>query len=198
MILDKQKHLEGVYRQVYLEGLYKKVVNDFPEINEEEIEIKYDPLFPHLKIVCYLLNKKKSKIEAGIDFFDDSREEQEACIAHEIGHHIENQSITRLKHSIKLILQKRLSKWQNGNNYLGRRKLEVLQNYYTIKEISADNWAVKKGYTAGLLKILNKLHDELDEANNIKLNTKEKEKLKFNKEYFTKRIANIEQKIKEK
>ena len=185
MIPDKQKHLESLYR---------KVVEDFPEIEEEKIDIRYVSLNYNIEIIMGerdLIYEKleKPRIVAGIDFFNYSVEEQESAIAHELGHYIREKDKDPVRMKGLSDLQNKLSEWEEGYIYLGRRKVERLKYAYLRREIAADNWAVKKGYAEGLLKVLNKLHDKITEETKQAVNWKE---------HFAKRIANVEQKIKEK
>lgn len=178
-------------RQEYLEKLYKKVVKEFSEIEEEKIDLRYVFLNYNITIILGergLIYEKLEKpmIVAGTDFLKYSVEEQESVMAHELGHYMQDKDKDIVRMKCSSALQNKLSEWENGDIYLGRRKVERLKYANLIDEVSADNWAAKKGYSKGLLKNLNKLYDKITEETKQAVNRKE---------HLAERIANIEQKL---
>lgn len=178
-------------RQGYLENLYEKVVKDFSEIEKEKIEIRYLSFDCNIGIVLaeqgVIYEKlEKPRIVAGTDFFDYSVEEQKSAMAHELGHYIRDHDKDVVRLEFLSNLQSKLIEWENGNIYLGQGEIERLKYFNLTDETSADNWAIKKGYAQGLLKILNKLYGKI---------TEETEGAVSRKEHLAKRIGNIEQKL---
>lgn len=158
---DHSAEVKEEDRQQYLEKLYGKVVKNFSEIKEDEIKIEYCPHVSYdmgIQIINPIIKIQEGKlikepvIYAGKTFFCFSREEQEATVAHEIGHYMNDKDKKLIVIDYSSMLHDKLDDWGKSRIHLGKRKVKKLKDFYERGEISADNWAAKKDYAQGLLK----------------------------------------------
>ena len=140
-------------RQQIGEDIYSEVVKSFPKIKEKEIKIIYIDRWHNTggyKLLTKEGNKKEPRIILGADFFKLlSKEQQEAVIAHEIGHHerMKNYTIPRLKSLNKLTIMHVLNLIPDSHPKWEQR----LKKWYILNENAANNYVAKTKYGKSLL-----------------------------------------------
>ena len=119
------------------------------QVDEKELEIDlyifedYLAIETNYKFSLFRnLKSLKGKFSVGKYFFSFPLLEQEACIAHELGHYKNNKRTKKLKYL------REMQSWQR--QYEGeeprRYSFERLRKWKILKEISADNQAFEAGY----------------------------------------------------
>lgn len=173
--------LEGRKRKRQLEDAYLNVLERFPKVKGDEIKLIYDRKAPGSAFfkMGELTNSEgsnaiyvprlgyfhiKPTIMVGQSFFTmESSEEQEATLAHELGHYITD------KRRCGEPLLRRKTLWTVTNNYYRlnpfvallafykpkvRHRMGRLRKWCTLNEIYADKAAADAGYGKPLLGIL--------------------------------------------
>ena len=171
----------------YVRELYQEVVQSFPDIKEDEIEITYNPYWDSIA-GYWVLNEEKTKKKPGIFigeyFFNLTREEQEGTMAHEIGHYrrVRNRTLKNVKRITKLEFL-----FSSGAfRYLTNRNKERFVKWYTMKEIDADNSVLETPYGRVFLQLLITNYNKYQKIMKKEL-----------KQVVEARIKNLEQKLGE-
>ena len=138
-----------LFKKRYIKKMYREVAKSFPELKEDEVEIRYSFLFMMKASASYKsLNreetKKEPEINIGSNFFKLTKEVQEGIMAHEIGHHE-----TKKDYTIQRL--KRNNNWnimhKNKTSPYSRPHWEQrLKQRYLLSEMAADNKAAETKY----------------------------------------------------
>ena len=146
--------------------LYIKVIKDFPEVKESEIELNYNPfsglasfsLIDHLRYRSLGEIVFKPTLQIGLNFFKFKDEDKEAIIAHELGHYISNKKLSnkridsRMRHNQELWnLEYALN--NNLPSPFNEHKTKRLKQFKIARENKANKEAAKAGYGKTLLKL---------------------------------------------
>lgn len=155
--------------------VYKNAVKEFPELEEKEIKLAYDPDIICIgTILCgksefslaikycvaFLLRKNKIKVDSGLmvlgpDFFDLPTDEQEVVMMHELQHYI------RMKKKLSRSYIKQIASWSEqlkGYEPMKHSRSRLI-DWCVADEFNADNAVVEKGRGKALLKSLRKMLD---------------------------------------
>ena len=188
--------------------LYKKVVKLIPGVEEKELRIKYSKhpkldyaglflmdewLYTKFKIIV-----KRPKIGIDQKFMDLENSEQEAIIAHELGHYKRERRYNTKE------LKTLLTRLNKMHGLFDDRKISPhngarLIQWYVLHEIYADNVAIDAGYGQPLLSFLKKMYQVYETLPDfLKYDQKFLSKrIEFNKKSLVIRIKNLEDKLKD-
>jgi len=146
---------------------YHNVALKFPEIRHSEIKLECKP-DEYFLIKLQPFNEeefgkteriiKEPKISVGKEFFKLKDDEQEALIAHELGHYMREKDSTPYKMG-RTVLRKVGLFILNHNieqyiHMLTPARTKRLKQWSLMHEISADNYAVRAGYAKQIYKLL--------------------------------------------
>ena len=152
--------------------LYKEVLKSFPSVREEDIELLfnryipvagYSTLYPQLQNgrIVYI---KRPIIDIGYGFLNglENEEERKSTLAHEIGHHMDEREKSDERIKTRGELNIKMNKLRIGAiSYMGKRKIERLEDYCQRVEMAADNHVAKTEHAKGLINLYRKYPTEL-------------------------------------
>lgn len=198
----------------FYEEPYSTVVEKFPHVDKEDIKIRYgdEVSLAAIRPLCYsdcswlqhfmdwiLIRKPKSlsiynpdtkpcfEIIIGNLFLTLDKYQQEAVLAHELGHY---KYLTKHPSTMRVL---RHTRWAMHNHAYDvdemssllkffskkhKTRIEQLKKWYLLSEMYADEWTIKTGYGEKWLDTLRQLRD-----------------LTPKKDEVDKRIKNLEEKI---
>ena len=179
---------EAKAMQNQVNDVYLKVVRNFPNIKPEEIEVMHLPATVRIISIVpinpidYMIGQlcsppKEARIRptlvTGNSFLKLKREEQEAAIAHEIGHYC---------HTAKNLNPKRIRRHMKSNLHVneyirenpvkiilsnltkeGRARNRRLKKISLLNELYADSKAAEAGYGEQLYKLLKDMNTNVTE-----------------------------------
>lgn len=147
--MDKQKKLETIY---------SKVVKDFPDVDKNDIKINYDRKSEYCGCISivdlsfwnWLIGRYvwNPLLEVNPEFFMFPEDEQEAIIAHELGHYLRHRDNKHKEHKLKDYVNW-ISQYCNVDD--SRHSWDRLAKWHIMHELDADTQAALAGYGEGLL-----------------------------------------------
>ena len=152
--------------------LYEKVIKSFPDINKDEIGLKYlggSTEIAGLKVEIfgipftspYVETNRIYSINLRKNFFFLKKKTKKAIIAHELGHYREQKKKTYEILIYQYFLENQLNDFKKGNLYLRKRKVEIIQDWIARRELIADNHVAQTKYGKDLLKYYKSINNDI-------------------------------------
>lgn len=147
------------------EDRFSKVLKKFPDVKEGEIKIEYFPDAPEYIIFSpfegYFFRRYNPMLNIGKLFDIFSVEEQEAIMAHELGHYRRMRNKSFRKISWIVDTSTRIPSYRKAMlTKKNKHEVQRLLKWYILFEGHADNEAVKEGYSKQLFSALKKAYKQ--------------------------------------